>query len=69
MLTGLWRGAKHYQGKSADYHYQNCSFCLKFACLYHFFAATQKDFALFLYLCGKLDKQETKRKNPIRRCI
>ena len=29
-------------------------FWLKSACLYHFFAATQKDFALYLYLCRKL---------------
>lgn len=47
-------------GKSADYHYANSSFWLKSACLYHFFAATQKDFALFLYLCTRIRQIKSK---------
>lgn len=51
ILHGVGRSI--IKGKSADYHYRNSSFWLKSACLYHFFDATQKDFALFLYLCTR----------------
>lgn len=51
ILHGVGRSI--IKGKSADYLYKNSSFWLKYACLYHFFAATQKDFALFLYLCTR----------------
>ena len=56
-------------GKISRLSLSELLFLLKIRMFIPFFAATQKDFALFLYLCGKLDKQETKRKNPIRRCI
>ena len=58
VLHGVGRSI--IKGKSADYHYKNCSFWLKSACLYHFFAATQKDFALFLYLCTRIRQIKSK---------